>query len=296
MTLQAASSLRLADRARAYLQLIKPGIIMGNGITAAGGFALASKGSLDLGLFFFTLVGLSLIIASACAFNNYIDRDADKKMARTQNRPLARGDLSFREALFFASVLGIAGALLLTYFVNLTAALLALIGFAVYVFFYSHLKYRTVHGTLIGSIAGAVPPAVGYCAVTHLFDGGAFLLFLMIALWQMPHFFAIAIYRLEDYAAAQVPVLPLVRGMRATKVQMVLYVIAFVLSSAMLSLCGYAGTLYLVMTLLLGGAWLFLSFQGFKAENDTLWGRKMFLFSLINVTALCAAMFLGNAH
>ncbi len=291
MEIQTATSLPPADRARAYLQLVKPGIIMGNGITAAGGFALASLGSLDLSLFLFTLMGLSLIIASGCAFNNYIDRDADKKMARTQNRALAKGDISFRNALVFACVLGIAGTLILTFLVNLTAALLALVGFAVYVFFYSHLKYRTVHGTLIGSIAGAIPPAVGYCAVTNLIDGGALLLFLMIALWQMPHFYAIAIYRLEDYAAAQVPVLPLVKGMRSAKVQMVLYVIAFVIASAMLTLCGYAGTVYLVVTLLLGAAWIILSFQGFKTENDPLWGRKMFLFSLINVTALCAAMF-----
>ncbi len=181
---------------KSYVLLVKPGIVMGNAITAAGGFALASNGFFYLPLFLATLVGLSLIVASGCAFNNYIDREADQKMTRTQNRPLATGSIPVRTAVTIAVILGLLGAFLLALFVNLLSLCIALIGFTVYVLFYSVLKYRTTHATLIGSIAGAVPPVVGYCAVTHHLDTGALLLFLMMALWQMPHFFAIAIYRL----------------------------------------------------------------------------------------------------
>ncbi len=264
---------------------------MGNAITAAGGFALASKGHFDFGLFLAALAGLSLIIASACAFNNYIDRNADQMMPRTQKRALAMGVIPPRNAIVFATSLALLGALLLASFVNLMTTMIALFGFTVYVLVYSFLKYRTVHGTLIGSIAGAVPPVVGYCAVNNRFDLCAFLLFILIALWQMPHFFAIAIYRLDEYAAASIPVLPLKKGIPATKIQMLLYVIAFGICSLMLTVFGYTGPLYTIIAAVIGLVWIALSIQGFKADDDKLWARKMFLFSLVAVTALCAVIF-----
>ena len=272
------------------VKLVKPGIIMGNAITAASGFVLASKGHFDLSLFLMTLLGLSLIIASGCAFNNYIDRDADKKMTRTQDRVLARGALSNPIALLYAGILGIAGTWLLFVFVHPLPGAIALAGFAIYVLLYSLLKYRTTHATLIGSIAGAVPPVVGYTAVTHQLDLGALLLFAMIALWQMPHFYAIAIYRLEEYAAASIPVLPVKEGIQKTKVQMVVYAAAFFISALLPALCGYAGKVYLISAALLGAIWLIMSIQGFKAGNDKQWARKMFLFSLIIVTGLSAVI------
>lgn len=269
-----------------YLALVKPGIIMGNGITAISGFALASKGRYDGMLFLSMFFGLSLIIASGCAFNNYIDRKADQKMPRTQNRPLAQGAISIPKANFFAATLGILGVFLLGAYVNLLTAAIAVIGFAVYVLFYSFLKYHTHHATLIGSIAGAVPPVVGYTAVTHQMDPAAWILFAIIAFWQMPHFFAIAIYRLQDYAAASLPVLPLQKGIPATKIQMLLYTLAFTGSCCLLPLFGYASNTYLVASLVLGTAWTLLCIQGFKKGNDQAWARKMFFFSLIAVTTL----------
>lgn len=286
--MERTSNPAVAFPAKAYFLLIKPGIIMGNAITAAGGFALASKGHFDFALFLTVLTGLSLIIASACAFNNYIDRDADQKMARTQNRPLARKVISTRNALLFAIALVLFGVSLLIFYVNLLTGVIAMIGFAVYVFLYSFSKYRSVHATLIGSIAGAVPPAVGYCAVSNNFDLGALLLFILIVLWQMPHFYAIAIYRLDEYAAASIPVLPIKRGIPATKLQMMYYVAAFVIASLMLTLFGYTGLAYTIVAAVLGLAWLWLSIKGFKSGNDKLWARQMFLFSLVIVTSLCA--------
>jgi heme o synthase len=278
------------SQTKAYVALSKPGIIMGNAITAAAGFVLASQGQIDFKLFLSTLAGLSMIIASGCACNNYIDADADQKMARTRHRPLAQKTISPQRAIAFAFVLALFGTLVLALFVNLLTTVIALLGFIVYVFLYSFMKYRSEHATLIGSLAGAVPPVVGYCAVSNAFDLGAILLFIMIALWQMPHFFAIAIYRLDEYAAASIPVLPLTKGIHATKVHMLLYVAAFLASSLTLSLFHYTGWAYAIAAAILGTVWLGLSFKGFKADNDRLWARTMFLFSLVVVTVLSAVI------
>ena len=179
----------LAFVIKTYIALTKPGIIMGNLFTAAGGFALASRGHFNVWPFLATLEGLALIIASACIFNNYIDRTLDGKMERTKNRPLVRGVVSPRNAIITATVLGIIGTLTLVLFTNILTGGLALFGLFVYVVLYTFLKPHTMHVILIGSIAGAIPPVVGYSAATCTLDGAALILFFMIALWQMPHFF-----------------------------------------------------------------------------------------------------------
>ncbi len=276
--------------ARHYSLLTKPGIIFGNVVTTAGGFALASKGSFNLWLFLATLVGITLVIASACVFNNYIDRHADKKMSRTKNRPLVLGLISTKAALFFGVLLGLMGTACLFLFVNVLATALALAGFLVYVLFYSFSKYYSIHGTLIGSISGALPPLVGYCAASSQFDLAAIILFVTVALWQMPHFFAIGIFRLDDYKAAGIPILPIKRGMRATKIQMILYIIGFALSASLLTFFGYTGYGFLIVTALLSLCWLILAFQGLKAANDEIWARRMFKFSLIVILGVCFAI------
>lgn len=281
---------------RTYCLLTKPGIIMGNAITTAGGFALASRGSFNFLLFLATLIGISLVIASACVFNNYIDRVADEKMERTKNRALAKGAISSRSAILFAIVLGFMGIFTLSFFSNILALGIALFGFFVYVVLYSFSKYHSIHGTLIGSIAGAVPPVVGYCAARNSFDSGALILFVMIALWQMPHFFAIAIYRLKDYAAASIPVLPLKKGMHATKIQMTYYIIAFTGVACTLFAFNYVGYAFLIVASILGLAWLMLCIKGFKSNNDQLWARKMFIFSLVVVMGICFAIPFSTIH
>ncbi len=275
---------------RTYYLLTKPGIILGNLITTAGGFALASKGSFDFALFFFLLLGLGPVIASACVFNNYIDRASDAKMARTQNRPLATGALAPWRALLFATLLGTFGIAILALFTNAIAAWAAGAGFFVYVVLYSLLKTKTSLATLIGSVSGAIPPVVGYAAVSRTLDAGAFFLFAILVLWQMPHFFAIAIYRIEDYTAASIPVLPVSKGAYAAKVQMLLYCIAFAAIALLLPIYGYAGALFGLAAFVLGGAWIWLAVQGFSAENDRLWARGMFRLSLFIITTLCALM------
>ena len=273
-----------------YVLLTKPGIIMGNAVTTVGGFALASRGHFDLLLFLVTLIGISLIIGSACVFNNYIDRELDQKMVRTQNRALAKGVISTQNAMLFASVLLLLGGFVLAYFVNFLVLAIALLGFFMYIGVYSFLKYYSTHATLVGSIAGSIPPVIGYCAVTNCLDMGAAIFFIMMTFWQMPHFFAIAIYRLQDYEASGIPVLPLKRGIQKTKIQMVLYIIGFIAASSLLTVYHYTGTIYFIVATLLGLSWLGFSIKGFMCKNHTVWARKMFIFSLVVIMAICIAI------
>lgn len=270
-----------------YYLLTKPGIILGNLITVATGFVLASKGPFNFLLFLATLLGLTFIIASACVFNNYIDREIDKKMTRTKNRALVTGLITVRNAILFAIMLGIIGNIILILFTNFLAVFIADLGFFVYVILYSMWKCRTTYGTAIGSIAGGVPPLVGYCAAGNHFDLGAIILFVIMVFWQMPHFFSIAIYRFGDYSAASIPVLPVSKGMERTKQHMLLYIIGFIGATAALTLTGYTGYLYLSVAIILGFTWLLLCLKGFNSNNDELWARKMFRFSLVTITGLC---------
>lgn len=274
---------------KAYLMLIKPGIIMGNSLTAAAGFILAAA-PFQLGLFFAVLIGLASVIGASCIFNNYIDRVADAKMHRTRSRALARGIISSPRAFFLASCLMIMGILVLAFYTNLLATAIALFGVFIYVFPYSFLKYHTPHATLIGSIAGAVPPVVGYVAVTGRLDGGALLLFLVIALWQMPHFYAIALYRMKEYTAAGIPVFPLKNGLKATKNQMLFYIAAFTLVASLLTFFHYTGKTFLLVTVCCGIGWILLALKGFNCSNEFRWARQMFIFSLIVINALCFAI------
>lgn len=262
---------------------------MGNGVTMAAGFALASEG-LNFSLFFATLMGMSLIIASACVFNNVIDREADQKMERTKNRALATGVISLKAALTFATILGIAGSVSLLLFSSPVALAIALLGFCVYVTLYSVYKYRTVHATLIGSIAGAVPPVIGYAAAANRLDLCSVVLFAMMVFWQMPHFYAIAIYRSDDYAAAKIPVLPLKKGLQATKIQMVFYVGLFIAAASLLPVLGFVRPMFLFASTMLGAGWLWLALQGFSVQNNRRWARKMFIFSLIVVMGISLAI------
>ena len=276
---------------RHYLQLTKPGIIFGNLITVTGGFFLASKGNFDLVLYLAVALSVSLIVASGCVFNNFIDRDIDIKMERTKNRALVTGLISPSQALIYASVLGIVGLALLYSMTNLLSTLLVVIGFVVYVGFYSlYLKRHSVYGTLIGSISGAMPPVIGYCAVSNQFDTGAAILLVIFSIWQMPHSYAIAIFRFNDYAAASIPVLPVKDGILTAKKHIVAWIIAFTIATLMLTVMGYTGYVYFVVAAMMCVYWLHLAIIGFKTEDDTQWAKKLFLVSVIIVTILSILM------
>lgn len=270
-----------------YLFLTKPGILFGNFITTLGGFFLAAQGSIDILLLLLTLLGTTLVVASGCVVNNVIDQDIDTKMQRTQNRALVKKTISPTVALIYAFVLGLIGFSILWFGVNAYAFLFAMIGFIVYVGFYSLWTKRTsIHQTVIGSISGASPPVIGYTAVTHHFDVAALLLFLAYALWQMPHSWAIAIYRFDDYKNAGIPILPVARSISRTKVECVIYIVLFAAVLNGLYCFGYTNIFFLVTFNALTAYWFYLSIIGFKAENDQLWAKRFFLYSVILITLL----------
>ncbi|ADY82244.1 MULTISPECIES: heme o synthase [Acinetobacter] len=272
---------------RKYLFLTKPGILFGNFITTLGGFFLAAQGSIDILLLLLTLLGTTLVVASGCVVNNVIDQDIDTKMQRTQNRALVKKTISPTVALIYALVLGIIGFSILWFGVNGYAFLFAMIGFIVYVGFYSLWTKRTsIHQTVIGSISGASPPVIGYTAVTHQFDVAALLLFLAYALWQMPHSWAIAIYRFDDYKNAGIPILPVARSIYRTKIECVIYILLFAAVLNGLYCFGYTNVFFLITFNALTAYWLYLSVIGFKAENDQLWAKRFFLYSVILITLL----------
>jgi protoheme IX farnesyltransferase len=275
---------------KAYYYLTKPGIIYGNMLSATAGFFLASGGHLQFDLLLAVLSGTALVIASGCVFNNYIDRRLDAKMSRTQKRALVSGKISGRAALIYGAVLGSLGFAVLATFTNALAVLAGLVGIFFYVVVYGIVKRRSTLGTVVGSIPGATPPVAGYVAVSGNFDSGALLLFLILAIWQMPHFYAIAIFRLKDYAAAQLPVLPARKGIKRTKSYMLLYIVAFLLVAPLLSILDYAGFVYLIAITIAGAIWLWKAADGLRSDNDEAWARGLFGFSLIVLLTFCLSL------
>lgn len=270
-----------------YYYLTKPGIIYGNSLSVIAGFFLASKGSFDLFLFLATLSGLGFVIGSACVFNNYLDREIDAKMERTKKRALASKQISVMNALIFGTILGLSGFGLLYFFTNLLTTFVAFIGFFFYVIVYTFSKRVTPHATLIGSIPGATPPVVGYTAVTNTFDLAALLLFLILVVWQMPHFYAIAIFRQKDYEKANIPALPIVKGIKRTKIETLLYIAAFLILAPLLTIFEYTGYLYLVVMLAISFLWLYRAVKGFQTTDNVLWAKKLFGFSLLVLLVFC---------
>lgn len=274
---------------KTYYSLTKPGVLYGNALTAAAGFLLASRGSIDLWLFVTLCVGITLVIASACVLNNYLDQDIDSKMARTKTRALVRGDIEGWKAVVFSAVLGVLGLIVLLLCTNLLVVAIGIAGFVDYVVLYGMLSKRlSIHGTLVGSISGAAPILAGYCAVTGVLDLGAVIVFAILFLWQMPEFYSIAIYRLKEYKAAHIPVMSVIKGVKNTKVQIVVYTFLFVVASLALTIFGYAGYSYFVVMAALGLYWLGLGVRGLNAKDDDAWARKMFRFSLVILLVFCA--------
>jgi protoheme IX farnesyltransferase len=269
-----------------YVRLMKPGIIMGNLIAALGGFFLASKGHVDWVIFLGMSIGLSFVIGSACVFNNIHDRFMDEKMTRTKKRPLVTKTVELKPAFIFGILLLFFGILTLWKMTTVLALICSLVGFFVYVFLYTPLKPKTYHGTLVGAIAGAMPPVVGYVAVVNKIDTMSIILFLIFAFWQMPHFFAIALYRMPDYAQANIPIHPIIKGVDATKKQIAFYTFAFSFMAVMPFFLGYTGWIYFIIIVALSAYWFFLAFQGLMEKKEERWAKKIFGTSLLIVTLM----------
>lgn len=275
---------------RAYYQLTKPGIIRGNAYAATAGFFLALDTQVYFMLYFYMIVGISMIIGSACVVNNYIDLEIDSKMKRTKKRALVTGSIDAKSALYFAGVIGVVGMMLIGLGANILTALIALTGFIFYVVVYAVAKRRTKYGTVVGSISGAIPPVVGYCAVSNRLDLGALLFFLILVVWQMPHFYAIAMYRIEDYKAARLPVLPIVSGIQVTRRHILAYIAAYIAIAPLLSVAGYAGWIYGITAFALGIYWLTMATKKLDKSNMNTWSRNVFGVSLIVLSVSCGVI------
>jgi heme o synthase len=273
-----------------YLSLAKPRIIPLLLITALGGMMMAERGWPSTGLVILTLLGGALAAAGAGAINCWIDRDLDREMLRTRRRPLPDGRIAPSHALLFGIVLGLAAFVLLAFGVNVLAATLAIGGLLFYVFVYTlWLKRWTVQNIVIGGAAGAVPPVVGWAAVTHRVDLTAVYLFAVIFLWTPPHFWALALRLKGDYARAQVPMLPVVRGEAAARRQIVVYTLILVAVTLAVVLTGALGLLYLAGAVVLGGVFIGLALVNLRARRQR-WSRLLFDYSIAYLGLLFAVM------
>lgn len=279
---------------RAYYQLTKPGVLYGNVLTGAAGFLLAAAGDVDWLLFAAAVGGMTLVIAAACVINNYLDRDIDSVMERTKNRPSVVGAIKGSHMVAYGIVLLTLGFATLLLWTNLLVVAIGLIGFVTYVWLYGALsKRKSVHGTLVGSISGAMPVAGGYAAVSGAVDPGLIIVFLVLFFWQFPEFYSIAIYRRKEYAAAHVPVMTVIKGVRPTIVQIYVYTVLYVISTLLLVMYGYVGIVYLVVMALAGAYWIVLAGKGLTAKNPEAWARRMFRFSMITILLLCVMFAVG---
>ncbi|MDN3612198.1 heme o synthase [Vibrio ostreicida] len=275
-----------------YVSITKPGIIIGNLISVAAGFFLAAKTeSASATLLLATLAGVGLVIASGCVVNNIFDRDIDQKMKRTQNRELAQGNINIDVAFIYALVMLLSGTALLYQLANPLAAVVVLLGYVFYVFFYTMwYKRHSVYGTFVGSLSGAVPPLVGYLAVTNYISLEATVLFAMFCLWQMPHSYAIAMFRMQDYREAGIPVLPVTQGIEKAHRHMKAYVVAFGGLALALFLLGEAGYEYLAVAAITCGMWMQVTFRNLDHNNCIKWSKSVFKVSLVVVMSLSGVL------
>jgi protoheme IX farnesyltransferase len=276
-----------------YYQLTKPGIVYSNVMTAAAGYLFASKWHINFGLFLYLIFGTAFIIASACVFNNYIDRNIDAKMSRTKKRITASGKISSKAVNLYGLILGLIGFILLTQ-TNTLTFLIGVVAFFGYVVLYGIAKRKTVHGTLVGTIPGGASLVAGYAAAISNLSLAALLLFLIMLSWQMAHFYSIAIFRLEDYKAASIPVMPAVKGVKTTKIQIIIYVVLFTFATISLTLFQYTGLVFLIVMASLGLYWLYNGINNFRTKDDIKWARGMFGVSLIVLLIFSAALSFGT--
>lgn len=279
----------------ALYRLTKPGVTYGNLITTVAGYLFAANGVIDWVVFAALTTGTWAVIASACVINNYLDQDIDAVMTRTKNRPLLTGEVTPRQALIFGTVLGLIGTLILFLYTNIWVAGIGIFGWIVYVWLYGALgKRKSVHGTLVGAVSGAVPIWAGWLAVNPGIDVIGILLFLVIFFWQMPEFYAISIFRRDEYAKADVPVSAVVRGVLATIRHIVVFTIFTVASTLALTASPLTS---LTMTLVLGGVgvyWLFIAGQGLSAKDADMWARKEFHTALLFLVVFCVVISINS--
>ncbi len=287
------SAVRLG-RWRDFLELTKPKVSLLIVFTAIVGMVLASPGMVPLPALIFGTLGIAMASGSAAAFNHVVDRRIDEQMARTRRRPLPTGHLSMRQALGFATLLGLGSMLVLWPSVGGLTAMLtffSLIGYAIV--YTMWLKRATPQNIVIGGAAGAAPPVLGWAAVTNTIDPHALMLFLIIFTWTPPHFWALAIARRDDYAKVGIPMLPVTHGIPYTRLQIVLYTILLVLSTLLPVLTRMSGLIYLVAAIALNARFLYFVFALRRGIRPDL-PMRTFKFSINYLMLLFAALIVDH--
>ena len=273
-----------------YYELCKPNVVLMMLITALVGSLLASKTLAPLSLIAFAMLGIALCASSAAAINQIIDRKTDANMNRTENRPIPQGEVSPVNASIFAFILGSLGAGILVIYVNTLTALLTLASLIGYAFVYTvYLKRATPQNIVIGGLAGAAPPLLGWTAVTNSIDPNSLLLVLIIFAWTPPHFWALAIHRKDDYAKENIPMLPVTHGVQFTKLQIILYTIILILVSLLPFVVMMSGILYFISALILGVIFLYYAVRLYF-EEDNASAFPTFVYSIYYIFLIFAAL------
>jgi|TARA_B110000495_G_scaffold180907_1_gene175263 protoheme IX farnesyltransferase len=242
---------------RDFYEMCKPRVVMLMILTSLVGMFLAVPGMVPLDVLILGNLGIALVAASGAVVNHLIDRKIDIIMKRTHNRPVAQGRVEPLQAGIFAIVIGVAGMAILLFWVNPLSAWLTLASFVGYAFIYTgYLKHATPQNIVIGGLSGAMPPLLGWAAVTGTIDGGALILVLIIFAWTPPHFWALAIHRKDEYAKSGVPMLPVTHGEHVTKVHIIIYTLMLVVVSVFPFFSGMSGLLYLISALALGAGFI----------------------------------------
>lgn len=271
---------------RAYYQLTKPKVVALLVLTAWVGMMLATPAPPDLLLVVLASLGIALVSAAAAAFNHVLDQKIDAQMARTYMRPLPKGKLTTLQAVGFACTLAISGFIILLSAVNMLTALLTLFGLFGYAVVYTLLlKRATPQNIVIGGVAGALPPVLGWTAITGSLSGEALLLMMIVFTWTPPHFWALAIHRCNDYAKANIPMLPVTHGIEFTKTAILLYTFLLFVVCLLPYLVGMTGVIYLLASIYLNGKFIYYAWKlKFNAEANT--AMETFRFSIVHLMVL----------
>ncbi len=279
---------------RGYLELTKPGVQALLFVSCASGMLIGSNFNPPVTVFFFGLIGISFLAASSAVVNHFFDKQIDAKMNRTSKRPLVLGHISDRQAIIFSVLLYASGSIMLLNFTNFLTWLLTTLTFIFYGFIYTkYLKYMTSQNIVIGGLAGAMPPLLGWSAITNTIEPNALLLVLIIMVWTPPHFWALAVYRVEDYSEAEVPMLPVQKGVVFTKQHILLYTFLLIACTMLPYAVQMFGEIYLISALVLGLIFLIFSFRLYKDETNAI-AMPTFAYSIIYLAALFAAMLIDH--
>ena len=271
---------------RDYYEMCKPRVVMLMILTSMVGMFLAVPGMVPLDILILGNVGIALVAASGAVVNHLIDRKVDAMMRRTVNRPMPQGRVDPAQAAWFAASIGVAGMLIMLIWVNALSAWLTLASFIGYAFIYTgYLKRATPQNIVIGGLSGAMPPLLGWAAVSGSIEPGALILVLIIFAWTPPHFWALAIYRKDEYAKTGIPMLPVTHGEHLTKIHIILYTIIMILVSVLPYLIGMSGPLDLLAALVLGFGFLYWTLLlMFKPKQST--AMDTFRYSIVYLMVL----------